>query len=76
MSVSTEGGILRALLSELRAPEGRRLLGEIVQEIRQAQAGDASPHGADLVAAARLAISRSRRASEGRARRDSHRGAR
>jgi hypothetical protein len=74
MSVTTEGGILRALLAEVREPEGRRLVGEIAQEIRTVLAGTTSPDNANLVAAARQAITRSRRASAARARRQSDGG--
>jgi hypothetical protein len=76
MRVPTDGGILHALLAEVREPEGRRVLGEMVQEIRLVLAGDAAPHEADLVAAARQAITRSRRASAARARRHSDGGTR
>jgi hypothetical protein len=76
MSLPTDGAILRALVAEVRAPEGRRLLGELAEEIRRALVdGATSPAEADLVAAARQAITRSRRATAARARRRSDGGA-
>jgi hypothetical protein len=76
MTVPSDGGVLRALVDEIREPEGRRLLGEIVHEIHRALAEAGAPHEADLVAAARQAITRSRRATAARGRRHSDEGAR